>query len=622
MLDNKQKPSTTYRKKNRSACIGLKTASAASLLMASSLSVLTLNPAFASATHPNQNHSGAATGGTPHVIPSAARVIVTFSGDLSSAEHLRLTQLGCDVYRNLDFIHSAALSLPKSNLAKLSALPFVKNVSADSAVTKCDSFTMEASEDNQAYAANNNLTGKGVTVAVIDSGMISGSPELQGVIASPYSNTRILANVSMITNSDSNDQCGHGTHVAGIIGGNGFNSTGTQYTHTYTGIARACNFVNVRVLNSSGAGVASNVISALQWCVKYKSTYNIRVINMSLGMPVTQSYKTDPLCQAAEAAWKAGIVVVCAAGNDGRLNATAGSTSDNYGYGTNYGTIHSPGNDPYVITVGATKQMDSSRADDLIASYSSRGPTLGDCIAKPDIVTAGNKVISVLAQGTYIYNQYGSTNGVPMSAYHSGSNSTSSWNYFTLSGTSMAAPVVAGAAALLIQQNSSLTPDTVKARLMMTADDMTLANGQADICSYGAGYLNIPAALASTVVATTPAMSPTLYVDSNGNVAIQNNGSLFGSAAARNSNGTWSAPTSATIWGTGQTSLSSVYGSRALWGDTSVSCSRALWGDSAISSSSSVDASRALWGDMSRNQDLAGESSATVDLSSVAIKGE
>ena len=622
MLPIKQNTPKSHRKSDKIACGRLKTASAASLLMASSLSLFTLNAPVALAAQIAQNHSGAATVATTHSTASAARIIVTFTGTLSPADHLRLLKLGCDVYRNFDFIHSAALSLPKSNLAKLSSLPFVKYVTADHAVTKCDDFTMEASEDNQAYASNNNLTGKGVTVAVIDSGMISGSPELQGSLSSPNSNTRILANVSMISNSDSNDQCGHGTHVAGIIGGTGYNSNGPQYTHTYTGIARDCNFVNVRVLNSSGEGVASNVISALQWCVKYKSTYNIRVVNMSLGMPVTQSYKSDPLCQAAEAAWKAGIVVVCAAGNDGRLNSTAGSTSDNYGYGTNYGTIHSPGNDPYVITVGATKQMDSNRADDLIASYSSRGPTLGDSIAKPDIVTAGNKVISVLAQGTYIYNQYGNTNGVPMSSYHKGNNGNSSWNYFTLSGTSMAAPVVAGAAALLIQQNSSLTPDTIKARLMMTADDMVLANGQSDLCSYGAGYMNIPAALASTVVANTPAMSPTLYVDSKGNVKIQNDGSLFGSAAVHNSDGSWSAPTSATIWGTGQTSLSAVYGSRALWGDTSVSCSRALWGDWALSSSSSVDASRALWGDMSRNQSLAGDSSAQVDLSSVAVKGE
>ena len=117
------------------------------------------------------------------------------------------------------------------------------------------------------------------------------------------------------------DCCGHGTHVAGIIAGNGATSTGSQYYRTFYGIARNANLVSVRVLDQNGQGSVSTVISGLQWVVANKAKYNIRVINLSLGHPVGESYTTDPLCQAVEAAWKAGIVVVCAAGNNGRANA-------------------------------------------------------------------------------------------------------------------------------------------------------------------------------------------------------------------------------------------------------------------------------------------------------------
>ena len=122
---------------------------------------------------------------------------------------------------------------------------------------------------------------------------------------------------------------------------------------------------------------------------QFQETYNIRVINLSLGRPVFESYTVDPLCQAVEAAWKAGIVVVTAAGNSGRDNSL----------GTRgYGTIASPGNDPYVITVGADERQRHAYAyDDNVASYSSKGPTLIDHIVKPDIVAPGNSVVSVLA---------------------------------------------------------------------------------------------------------------------------------------------------------------------------------------------------------------------------------
>src|ERR1019366_6541472 len=225
-------------------------------------------------------------------------------------------------------------------------------------------------------------------------------------------------------------------------------------TRWFEGVAQDASLIKLKVLDSQGNGQDSNVIAAIDAAISLKSKYNIRVINLSLGRPVTTSYKTDPLCQAVEAAWKAGIVVVVAAGNDGRDNS----------FNTNgYGTITAPGNDPYVITVGAMKpEGTATRADDLIASYSSKGPTLIDHITKPDLVAPGNLIVSTLAStSAAIYSMF-PQDRVPMKYYTTNGGNTPSSTYFILSGTSMATPVVSGAAALLLQQNSSMTPDQVK----------------------------------------------------------------------------------------------------------------------------------------------------------------
>ena len=156
------------------------------------------------------------------------------------------------------------------------------------------------------------------------------------------------------------------------------------------------NLINLQVLDQNGSGTDSNVIAAIDEAISLKSTYNIRVINLSLGQPVYESYTVDPLCQAAEAAWSSGIVVVVAAGNSGR-NAQGSLPL--------YGTIASPGNDPYVITVGATNTHGSTNvAGDTIASYSSDGPTAIDHIAKPDLVAPGNNVVSLMAPNNTLAN--------------------------------------------------------------------------------------------------------------------------------------------------------------------------------------------------------------------------
>lgn len=201
-------------------------------------------------------------------------------------------------------------------------------------------------------------------------------------------------------------------------------------------------------------------------------------------------------------------------------------------------------------------------------------------------------IISTLADGSYLDTAHSDTNLVSGTVYLvTGLLFGNANKYFVLSGTSMAAPVVAGGAALILQKYPNLSPDTVKARMMMSADKWADPSGVTDPCTYGAGYLNIPAALNSTVVATQPAMSPTLSEDANGNVYINTDRTLWGTRA---------------LWGTGVTDLRAVWGTQAVVGASNLlSGSRAIWG-------TAVWNDRAIWG----------TTSSSVDLSSRAIGGE
>jgi serine protease AprX len=225
------------------------------------------------------------------------------------------------------------------------------------------------------YAAALDFDGTGVGVAVIDSGI-----HLVDDLKDSSGHSRLI-NAADTLGGGTDDKYGHGTHIAGIIGGNGKYSTCSNCDVKIKGVAPGVTIINFHALDQNGSGTDSSVINAITQAIALKDKYNIRVMNLSLGRSVFESYKDDPLCQAVEAAWRAGIVVVVAAGNDGRDNSA----------GTNgYGTINAPGNDPYVITVGAMNTKGTpDRADDVPASYSSKGPTLIDHFAKPDLVAPG-----------------------------------------------------------------------------------------------------------------------------------------------------------------------------------------------------------------------------------------
>jgi serine protease AprX len=280
--------------------------------------------------------------------------------------------------------------------------------------------------------------GSGIGVAVIDSGI------------APHSaiGTRVVARVNLVSSEPgvTGDPFGHGTHVAGMVGGANLKTT-TAYTG---GSAPAVKFIDIRVLGRTGVGYTSDVLAGIDWAIANRTKYGIRVINLSLGHGVAESAATDPLCIAVDRAVKAGIVVVTSAGNYGVTSTGAPIL----------GGITSPGNSPAAITVGALDTKGTAdRSDDVVAAYSSKGPTRFDFTVKPDVVAPGTRIVSLEASGSYIAKTY--------PQYHiagSGANA-----YLRLSGTSMSAAVVSGGVALLLNAEPSLSPAQVKVVLQTGA---------------------------------------------------------------------------------------------------------------------------------------------------------
>jgi serine protease AprX len=534
-------------------------------------------------------------------VPAALDVIIQYKQTPTGAHHQRVIDRGGAVKFRLNSIKAGAYRVPASALSELANDPDVAFITPDREV---HGLLDQADATIGASAAKTyGLTGAGVGVAVIDSG-IGPNNDLSG---------KVVYEKQFVSNTNTQDTFGHGTHVAGIIAGSGLDSTGSQYTRTFHGVAEGVSLIDLQVLDSTGAGTDSGVIAAIEEAIALKSKYNIRVINISLGRPVVESYKQDPLCQAVESAWKAGITVVVAAGNYGRTNPTT-----TYGYGT----ITAPGNDPYVITVGAMKDNGTATLnDDRIATYSSKGPTLYDMVAKPDLVAPGNLIDSTRGQASNLVNNYPQV-GINYNLYATGINGTTP-SYMQLSGTSMATPFVSAAAALMIQQHPTLTPDQIKARLMLTADKTVFPatssytdpetgityRSQYDIFTVGAGYLNIAGALASTTVAPTgdAAISPALVFTTSGNLTFLGGANVvWGSNSSFAANVVWGTKVvwgSNVVWGTnvvwGSSNLflkaaNVVWGTNVVWGSIVVWGSNVVWGTTALASQSSDTASAVM----------------------------
>ena len=317
-----------------------------------------------------------------NVVPSGyVNVIVQYDHIPSDADRQKVITRGGIHRVTVGSIKGDSFNVPASSIADVANDSTVTHISIDHKLGARNDYAAAAINATVAWTTYS-ATGKGVGIAIIDSG-ISGQNDVSSKVV--YSQD--------FTGGNGTDAYGHGTHVADTAAGNrSWMGTCSTCTRNLDGMAPEANLINLRVLDASGEANDSTVISAIETAIQLKSKYNIRVINLSLGRPPFESYTVDPLCQAVEAAWKAGIVVVVAAGNDGRVNA-----ANNMGYGT----VNSPANDPYVLTVGAMKTLQTySRTDDLIASYSSKGPSLIDNIAKPDLVAPGNYVVSALTSPT------------------------------------------------------------------------------------------------------------------------------------------------------------------------------------------------------------------------------
>jgi len=400
------------------------------------------------------------------------RVIVQKT-TLDGGPEQQARDLGGRITQDLHLIHAFAAELPAGAVPALAAGAGIRWISLDAPVAESASTAPvdlgalvsaypQAVHAADLWNATPALQGQGIGVAVVDSGINRGHPDLSG--------SRVIAQEKF--NSDASsmaDQNGHGTHIAGIVAGNGSASEGA-----YVGMAPQANLINVKVSDDDGAASAADVVAGLQWINDNKTLYNIRVVNISLNSSLVQSYHVDPIDAAVEILWFNGIVVVTSAGN----NSTA--------------KLSAPANDPFVITVGATDDRGTAGiGDDTVAPFSGYGTTL-DGFAKPDLVAPGTNIISLLAS-------HGDTL-VKEHRDHLVSGFPDARQYFRMSGTSMAAPVVAGAVALLLQANPGLNPDQVKGVLKATAvHDPQVWPGYTS-AQAGAGYLDIAAAVHAPVI--------------------------------------------------------------------------------------------------------------------------
>jgi len=386
-----------------------------------------------------------------------AQASVIVQGTSEAAARAAVAAHHGTVTQDLWIVNGVAADVPAGEVAGLGAEPGVLHVTDDVAVHVQDATPSPLHAATAVYSKvvgadklwTEGIDGDGVTVAVVDTG-VAQVADLSG---------RLAGGVDFSGgNNPYNDEFGHGTFVAGLIAGNGSSSNGQ-----YKGVAPKARIVSVKIAGADGSSDVSHVLAAMQWVVSYRTTYGIRVVNLSLGTDSTQSYHLSPLNAAVERAWDNGIVVTVSSSNNGPAA----------------GTVTKPGDDPLVVTVGALDDKGTpGRGDDVMAGFSGAGPTAADGLTKPDLVAPGRSVISLRAPGSAIDSAYpGSRIG---SAYFKGS------------GTSFSTAITSGAAALLLDREPGLTPDQVKARLLDTAGVGPVGDpnvdGQGSLDAYAAAH--------------------------------------------------------------------------------------------------------------------------------------
>jgi serine protease AprX len=386
-----------------------------------------------------------------------------------TAEDLVRT-LGGRVLRELGIVGGFAARVPGSAVSTLTSSPAVWRVWGDASIRMAavNMANYDRVAPNTTWREAINLpqasrryNGAGVGVALLDT----------GVVPVPDLVKHVSHVVDLSAEHDGLDRYGHGTHMAGIIVGDGTSSGGT-----YKGVAPGASLISIKVAGVDGSTDVSEVIAGLQWAVAHRTQYDIRVLNLSFGTDSRQPYSIDPLDYALEQTWRSGIFVAVAAGNRG----------------PGAGTVTKPGDDPYVVTVGAEDTLQTPNvSDDQVASFSSLGPTQ-DGFAKPDLVAPGISIVSVRDPGSLIDVTHASARVGDA--------------YFKGTGTSQATAVVSGVAALMFQAKPSLTPAQAKWALLKTANRISTTVGA------GAGVVNangaVNAALSSGLGVADTGLTP------------------------------------------------------------------------------------------------------------------
>ncbi len=369
-------------------------------------------------------------------------VIIQFRKGGKGASRLR--ELRVQVDKQLPLMHAVAAKVSKRMLERICRCKHIKKIYLDGR-KKAALQVATPSVGSAIVRKRLGLTGRGVAIAVLDTGVYP-HPDLV------RPRNRIAAFRDFVNRRRKPyDDNGHGTHCAGDAAGNGRMSKGT-----YVGPAPRADIVGVKVLDRGGYGFDSTIIQGIDWCIRNRRRLNIRVLNLSLGGPAERTCANDPLCQAVEKAVRAGIVVIASAGNSGPRR----------------GTIESPGISPSAITVGSVDDRRTvTQKDDRISRFSSRGPARGGR-KKPDLVAPGERIVSLRSPGSLL------DRSRPGQRVGKG--------YFTLSGTSMSSPLVAGAVAQLLQRRPGLSPRQVKRLLQNGAFPLNAKRS-----AMGRGELNL-----------------------------------------------------------------------------------------------------------------------------------
>jgi serine protease AprX len=428
---------------------------------------------------------GAASGTSSSSTESARVAVIVQSAGGSRAAREAVESVGGKIGFDLPIVDGVSGTVPARALPELRSMPGVL-VSPDAKVGfdgRAATTARPSANSNAEWIPrivnakrlwNEGIHGRSVTVALLDTGVYAQHPDLGNRVihCEDFSHERL-------TDAHCDDTFGHGTFMAGLMAGNGNSSNGT-----YVGTAPRARIVSVKVAGFDGSTDISKILAGIQWIVAHKDTYGIRVLNLSLGSDSGQDYRLSPLDFAVERAWQAGIVAVVSAGNSGPKAQT----------------VHKPGDDPYVVTVGASNDEGTqSVKDDRVPVFSSRGPTRANGFVKPDVVAPGVKTVSLRSPGSAIDQKYGSDARVGQ-------------HYFRGTGTSMSTAVTSGVAALILDRRPRLDPDQVKFRLKETTrrivDRDPNAAGKGLIDAYAAATSRTSSRANQNIDATSTGLGP------------------------------------------------------------------------------------------------------------------